>query len=139
MLSALDRRRSGLAPAVILGALVALVLLVAVARAAASARGEHRALCFLSKMGINIGEGCGSAAKAQAGREIEKLLEQTPRVHDIEVGDAPGGGARRLLEAAAAAGRRGAAWLGRAAGGGGGGGGGGGEARQLRLQRRLVD
>jgi hypothetical protein len=97
VLTALDQRRTGLAPMVILGSLVALVLLIAIIRAAASARGEHKGLCFLAKLGINIGEGCGEAAevKHQAEKEIEKLLDQTPRVHDIEVEEKPGG--RRML------------------------------------------
>jgi hypothetical protein len=151
VLAALDKRRTGLAPAVVLGALVALVLLIAVARAAASSRGEHRGLCFLSKLGVNIGPGCGSVAKEQAGKEIEKLLEQTHRVHDIEVEERPGGG-RRLLEAWGALAGAGAGGGARAAGlreGGGGAaaaaaaawgarGGGGGAGGLEAVQRRVA-
>ncbi|WIA19860.1 hypothetical protein OEZ85_005763 [Tetradesmus obliquus] len=62
-LSRLDGQRKGLVPLLVLGSLVLLVLFIAVVRAAASARGEQKgALCFLSKLGIQIGEGCGTPA-----------------------------------------------------------------------------
>lgn len=47
-------------PFLIIGAVVSLVLVVAVVRAAASTRSQHSGpLCFLAKLGISIGSGCG--------------------------------------------------------------------------------
>lgn len=56
-LLALDRRRRGLVPALFIAFLVCLIFVIAVLRAALSARGEHRGLCFLAKLGVNIGAG----------------------------------------------------------------------------------
>ncbi|KAF8063006.1 hypothetical protein HT031_003845 [Scenedesmus sp. PABB004] len=101
----LDRRRRGLAPLLAVGCLVALVLLVAVVRAAASARGEHRGLCFLSNLGIQIGDGCGPARPpgADVAAALSDLVEATPRVRDVPSAAAAGGGG---AAAAGAAGRR---------------------------------
>ena len=73
----------------VLGSLILLVLLIAVMRAAASARGDQAgAVCFLSKLGIQIGAGCSSskagATKAVVSQALGELVEVTPRVKDIE-------------------------------------------------------
>jgi hypothetical protein len=73
--------------------LVLLVLLIAVVRAAASARGDERGvICFLSKLGVQIGGGCSrsqlhagaAASKAAVTQALGELVEHTPRVKDIE-------------------------------------------------------
>lgn len=87
----LCRQRRGLVPVLVIGSLVMLILLTAVIRAAASTRGEHKgALCFLSKLGVQIGQGCGdgptavrSPSKAVAAA-ISDLVEATPRVKDVQ-------------------------------------------------------
>jgi hypothetical protein len=70
---------------------VLLVLIIAVMRAAASARGDERGvICFLSKLGVQIGGGCSSsrvplaASKAAVQQALGELVEHTPRVKDIE-------------------------------------------------------
>ncbi|WIA40146.1 hypothetical protein OEZ86_013545 [Tetradesmus obliquus] len=82
-LSRLDGQRKGLVPLLVLGSLVLLVLFIAVVRAAASARGEQKgALCFLSKLGIQIGEGCGTPAvrsNSAVAAALSDLVEATPR------------------------------------------------------------
>jgi hypothetical protein len=84
-------------PLIVLASLVALVLLIAVVRAAASARGDERGMiCFLSKLGVQIGGGCSSsssrlpaaaaaaASKSAVSKALGELVEHTPRVKDIE-------------------------------------------------------
>jgi hypothetical protein len=109
-------------PLLVIGSLVLLVLFIAVVRAAASARGEQKgALCFLSKLGIQIGEGCGTPAvrsSSAVAAALSDLVEATPRVKDVAgsssssstkvdaahaaaggspAGDKASGGRRRLL------------------------------------------
>ncbi|EFJ49276.1 hypothetical protein VOLCADRAFT_117305 [Volvox carteri f. nagariensis] len=89
LLAHLERQRKGLAPMLVLGGVVLLFLLVAVVRAAVATRAEHSGgLCFLAHLGINVGPGCGpkhphSVADA-AGEELVHLIDQAPRVHDVE-------------------------------------------------------
>lgn len=85
------RQRKGLVPVLVVSSLVLLVLLIAIMRAAASARGDQRGvICFLSKLGVQIGGGCSSsrlpasASKAAVSKVLEELVEVTPRVKDIE-------------------------------------------------------
>eukprot|EP00198_Chlamydomonas_reinhardtii_P014446 XP_001703783.1 predicted protein [Chlamydomonas reinhardtii] len=52
-----ERQRKGLVPALAVGSVVVLIFLVAVIRAAAVTRSEHRGgLCFLAHLGINVGK-----------------------------------------------------------------------------------
>jgi hypothetical protein len=119
----LCRQRRGLLPLLVLASLVLLVLLIAVARAAASAHGDERGfICFLSKLGVQIGGGCsrgrpGGAAKAAVAQALGELVEVTPRVKDIEP-NVPSG-LRGDAGAGAAAAAGGDAGGGAAAGGGG--------------------
>jgi hypothetical protein len=95
----------------VLGSLVLLVLFIAVVRAAASARGEQKgALCFLSKLGIQIGEGCGAPAvrsSSAVAAALSDLVEATPRVKDVASGSSSsssaGGGAAAAGGGSAAA------------------------------------
>lgn len=104
-LSRLDGQRKGLVPLLVLGSLVLLVLFIAVVRAAASARGEQKgALCFLSKLGIQIGEGCGTPAvrsNSAVAAALSDLVEATPRVKDVA--SSSGGSAGSAVGGAAAA------------------------------------
>ncbi|PNH02873.1 hypothetical protein TSOC_011114, partial [Tetrabaena socialis] len=90
LLARLERQRKGLVPALVVGSVVALFLLVAVFRAAAVTRSEHRGgLCFLAHLGINVGKGCGlvrgtTTVAAAASAELGHLLDAAPRVHDVE-------------------------------------------------------
>ncbi|GFR48484.1 hypothetical protein Agub_g10380, partial [Astrephomene gubernaculifera] len=89
ILTQLERKRKGLVPVLLLGSLAVLFVLVAVIRAAAVTRSEHRGgLCFLAHLGINVGEGCGldarHAVSAVASQELGALLDQAPRVHDVD-------------------------------------------------------
>eukprot|EP00879_Flechtneria_rotunda_P002655 GHRR01002859.1.p1 GENE.GHRR01002859.1~~GHRR01002859.1.p1 ORF type:complete len:477 (+),score=206.58 GHRR01002859.1:283-1713(+) len=86
----LDRQRKGLVPALVLGSLVLLVVFIAVVRAAASTQDEHKgALCFFAKLGIQIGEGCGStlagggSSASVVSQALGELVESTPRVKDV--------------------------------------------------------
>ncbi|GLI64941.1 hypothetical protein VaNZ11_008342, partial [Volvox africanus] len=89
VLERLETQRRGLVPTLALCGVVLLLVLAAVIRAAAVTRSEHRGgLCFLAHLGINVGPGCGpkhthSVAEA-AGEELGHLLDQAPRVHDVE-------------------------------------------------------
>ncbi|GIL76189.1 hypothetical protein Vretimale_5796 [Volvox reticuliferus] len=89
VLERLERQRRGLVPTLALCGVVLLFVLAAVIRAAAVTRSEQRGgLCFLAHLGINVGPGCGpkhghSVAEA-AGEELGHLLDQAPRVHDVE-------------------------------------------------------
>lgn len=57
MLARLERQRKGLMPAAIIGGLLTLILTIAIIRAAAATRSEHRGgLCFLAKLGIWVGK-----------------------------------------------------------------------------------
>ncbi len=57
----LEHQRKGLVPFIIVGSLVVVILIVAIIRAAASAHSQHSGgLCFLAKLGIRIGKGCGA-------------------------------------------------------------------------------
>lgn len=99
------RQRRGLVPVLVIGSLVLLILLIAVLRAAASARGEHKgAVCFLSKLGVQIGSGCsdsssgssslGTPSKAVAAA-LSDLVEATPRVKDVEGPNAAASGLQK--------------------------------------------
>ncbi|GIL44865.1 hypothetical protein Vafri_2324 [Volvox africanus] len=89
VLERLERHRRGLVPTLALCGMVVLLVLAAVIRAAAVTRSEHSGgLCFLAHLGINVGPGCGpkhthSVAEA-AVEELGHLLDQAPRVHDVE-------------------------------------------------------
>jgi hypothetical protein len=117
----LCRQRRGLLPLLVLASLVLLILLIAIARAAASAHGDERGfICFLSKLGVQIGGGCsrgrsGGAAKTAVAQALGELVEVTPRVKDIEPNE-PGG---LRTDAGAGAAAVGDAGGGAAAGGGG--------------------
>lgn len=84
------RQRKGLVPILVIGSLILLFLFIAVVRAAASARGEQKgAVCFLSKLGVQIGHGCGGSldragtpSKAVTAA-LSDLVEATPRVKDV--------------------------------------------------------
>lgn len=99
------RQKKGLVPLIVLASLVTLVLFIAVVRAAASARGDERGvICFLSKLGVQIGGGCSSsrlpaaaaaASKSAVSQALGELVEHTPRVKDIE----PSGGRASILTA----------------------------------------
>lgn len=91
------RQRKGLVPVLVVSSLILLVLLIAVVRAAASAHEDQRGvICFLSKLGVQIGGGCSSsssstsqlmsagASKAAVSKVLGELVEATPRVRDIE-------------------------------------------------------
>jgi hypothetical protein len=87
------RQRRGLLPLIVIASLVLLVLIIAIVRAAASARGDERGvICFLSKLGVQIGGGCSrgqlhagaAASKAAVTQALGELVEHTPRVKDIE-------------------------------------------------------
>ncbi|GLC39214.1 hypothetical protein PLESTM_000864600 [Pleodorina starrii] len=95
VLRRLERQRKGLVPALALGGVFVLFLLVAVIRAAAVTRSEHSGgLCFLAHLGINVGPGCAAAqhlahphpqtVAEAASEELGQLLDQAPRVHDLE-------------------------------------------------------
>jgi hypothetical protein len=81
-----------LLPVLVIASLVLLELLIAVMRAAASSRGDERGfVCFLSKLGVQIGGGCGSSSagsssssKQAVKQALGELVEHTPRVKDIE-------------------------------------------------------
>ena len=102
----LCRQRRGLLPVLVLASLVLLVLFIAVARAAASAHGDERGfICFLSKLGVQIGGGCSrgrapsAASKAAVAQALGELVEVTPRVKDIEP-NIPSGAAGSVAAAA---------------------------------------
>eukprot|EP00877_Chromochloris_zofingiensis_P014035 jgi/Chrzof1/8886/Cz03g27290.t1 len=85
IVNSLERRSKGLTPLLIMLALVLLVLVVTVIRAAASAAGsDHGGLCFLFKLGINIGSGCQhtttmthhAASHSTGARHIRRLLHE---------------------------------------------------------------
>jgi hypothetical protein len=84
------RQRRGLLPILVVSSLVLLVLIIIVMRAAVSARGDERGLiCFLSKLGVQIGGGCSSrvpiaASKSAMQQALGELVEHTPRVKDVE-------------------------------------------------------
>lgn len=79
-----ERRRKGLMPFIIVGSLLFFILLVAVIRAAVSSRGDHRGLCFLAKLGVRIGAGCGNTdAVVKAQAQLNQMLENAPRVKDV--------------------------------------------------------
>jgi hypothetical protein len=113
-------------PLLVLGSLVLLVLFIAVVRAAASARG---ALCFLSKLGIQIGEGCGTpAVRSSSGvaAALSDLVEVTPRVKDV-AGSSSSSGSKSADGGAAAAAAGGSPAVDKTSGG---------RRRLLRVQRR---
>ena len=61
LMTRLEHQRKGLVPFIIVAALVVLILVVAIIRAAASAHSQHSGgICFLAKLGIRIGKGCGA-------------------------------------------------------------------------------
>lgn len=110
LLQRLEHQRRGLVPALVLAAVLVVFVLIAVVRAAAVTRSEHRGgLCFLAHLGITVGKGCGIVVRMQdkAGAELGALLEHAPRVHDVQLnveevayasaGKAPSAGALRLL------------------------------------------
>jgi hypothetical protein len=95
-------------PLLVLGSLVLLVLFIAVVRAAASARGEQKgALCFLSKLGIQIGEGCGTPAvrsSSAVAAALSDLVEATPRVKDVASSSSSSSSSTKVDAAPAASG-----------------------------------
>lgn len=104
------RQRKGLVPLLVIGSVVLLILFIAVVRAAASARGEQKgALCFLSKLGIQIGEGCGTAALKSSSAvtaALNDLVEATPRVKDVPASTAVAAAANTNAQDKAANGHR---------------------------------
>lgn len=82
------RQRKGLVPGLVVASVVLLILLIAVIRAGAAANAEQKgALCFLAKLGIQIGAGCGVSSQDSGGavsKALVELVEVTPRVKDIE-------------------------------------------------------
>lgn len=85
------RQRRGLVPLLVIASLVLLVLLISIMRAAASARGDESGfVCFLSKLGVQIGAGCHgssgsrSVVHATVKQALGELVEATPRIKDIE-------------------------------------------------------
>lgn len=103
------RQRKGLVPILVVTSLVMLILTIAIVRAAASARGDERGvICFLSKLGVQIGGGCSSrlpaaAANSAVKQALGQLAEHTPRVKDIEL-NIPSIGSIGKADGAAAAG-----------------------------------
>eukprot|EP00878_Enallax_costatus_P020783 GHUV01021977.1.p1 GENE.GHUV01021977.1~~GHUV01021977.1.p1 ORF type:complete len:333 (+),score=122.21 GHUV01021977.1:703-1701(+) len=94
LIGRLERQRRGLVPILVIGSLMLLILLIAVLRAAASARGEHAgAVCFLSKLGVQIGSGCSDSSNGLGSTKtpskavaaaLSDFVETTPRVKDVE-------------------------------------------------------
>ncbi|KAJ9515273.1 hypothetical protein QJQ45_002410 [Haematococcus lacustris] len=89
LLAQIEAKRKGLVPVLLVCGLLALILLVAVIRAAASARSQHSGpLCFLAKLGIRIGSGCGEQLARQgvaqeAGKTMAEMIAKPLRVHDV--------------------------------------------------------
>eukprot|EP00775_Hariotina_reticulata_P013245 gene13245-13375_t len=84
----IERQRKGLVPVLVVASVVLLILLIAVVRAGAAASAEQKgALCFLAKLGIQIGAGCGMTGQepaAAVSKALVELAEVTPRVKHIE-------------------------------------------------------
>eukprot|EP00798_Chlamydomonas_sp_ICE-L_P015539 gene15539-21631_t len=99
LIQRMEQERKGMLPFIIVSSLVVLVLMIAIIRAAASARSQHGGgTCFLAKLGIRVGKGCGTGLSGAAGEELAAILDKPQRIHDVinpgdEEGDYAGGGA----------------------------------------------